>query len=114
VLLISTVKKVNSVSVVYVRGPIHFGEESASLRFLIKSILANSSQIVLDLGGVTHMDSGGVGTLVGVYASARKVGADIKFANLGANTSEVLQVTRFVSVFEIFEKTEDAIASFNS
>jgi anti-anti-sigma regulatory factor len=46
-------------------------------------------------------------------ASARNVGGDIKFANLGNHTKEVLQITNFVTVFEIFDKTEDAVASFN-
>jgi anti-sigma B factor antagonist len=68
---------------------------------------------VLDLGKVTHIDSGGVGTLVTVYAMARKVGGNIKFANLGNHTKKVLQTTNLVTVFEIFGETEDAIASFN-
>ena len=46
------------------------------------------------------------------YASARKVGGAIKFANLTDHTKEVLQITNFLTVFEIFGKTEDAIASF--
>jgi anti-anti-sigma factor len=107
-----TTSRIAGVIVVYLSGAILFGEESASLLILVKNLLNNSRQIVLDLGNVTHFDSGSVGTLVAVCASARKVCGDIKFANLGNHTKEVLQITKFLTVFEIFDKTEDAIASF--
>jgi anti-sigma B factor antagonist len=103
----------DGVIVVYLSGALLFGEESASLRMLVKDLLNRSRQIVLDLGNVTHIDSGGVGTLVAMCASARNVGGDIKFANPGKHTKEVLQITKLVTVFEIFDKTEDAVASFN-
>lgn len=107
-----TTSRVAGVIVVYLRGAILFGEESASVLILVKDLLNKSRQIVLDLGNVTHFDSGSVGTLVAVCASARKVGGEIKFANLGNHTKEVLQITNFLTVFEIFGRTEDAIASF--
>jgi anti-sigma B factor antagonist len=108
-----TTSRIDGVIVVYLSGGILFGEESASLLILVKDLLKKSRQIVLDLGNVTHFDSGSVGTLVAVCALARKVGGDIKFANLGNHIKEVLQITKFFTVFEIFGKTEVAIASFN-
>jgi anti-sigma B factor antagonist len=68
---------------------------------------------VLDLGEVTQIDGGGLGTLVSLYASARKVGGDIKLANLGSHVHELLQITKLVTVFEVCDKAEEAIASFN-
>ncbi len=110
----TTVSKIDGVIVVYLSGDILFGDESASLRILVKDLLGKSRQIVFDLGNVTHIDSGGVGTLVAVHASARKVGGDIKFANLRNHTREVLQITKLVRIFEIFERAEDAAASFKT
>ncbi len=75
--------------------------------------MEKSSQIVLDLENVTRIDSGGLGTLVALYTSARKMGGDIKLANFGNHVKEVLQITRLVTVFEIFGRTVDAVASFN-
>jgi len=108
----TTTSSIDVVIVVYLSGAIFFGEESASLRFLVKASLNKSHQIVLDLGEVTHIDSGGLGTLVGLYASARKIGGDIKLARLGRRAKEVLHITRLVTVFDVFDKAEDAIASF--
>jgi anti-sigma B factor antagonist len=107
-----TSRTIDEVIVVRLRGAILFGEESVSLRIRVNDLLGKSPRIVLDLGDVTRIDSGGLGTLVALYASARKVGGDIKLANLGNHVKEVLQITRLVTVFEIFGKTEDAITSF--
>ena len=102
----------DGVSVVYISGAIFFGEESASLRLLVKDLLNKSRQIVLDLGDVTYIDSGGLGTLVALYASARKIDGDIKLARVGRRANEVLQITKLVTLFEVFDKAEDAVASF--
>jgi anti-sigma B factor antagonist len=109
----STTSRIDGVIVVYLSGAIFFGEESASLRILVKDLLNQSRQIVLDLGEVTYIDSGGLGTLVALYASARKIGGDVKLARLGRHANEVLQITKLVTVFEVFDKAEEAIASFN-
>jgi anti-sigma B factor antagonist len=111
--LSTTTSRTNGIIVVYVCGAILFGEESASLRTAVKDLLSKCRKIVLNLEKVTRIDSAGVGTLVAVYVSARKLGGDIKFANLRKHSKEVLQITKLVTVFEIFDNTENAIASFN-
>jgi len=107
----TTARKVDGVFVVYLSGVIFFGEEATSLRNLVKDLLNKSSQIVLDLGDV-YIDSGGLGTLVALYASARKIGGDIRLARVGRRPNEVFQITKLVTLFELFDKTENAITSF--
>jgi anti-sigma B factor antagonist len=104
---------VNGVSVVHLSGAIFFDEESTFLRVHVKDLLDKSRQIVLDLGNVTRIDSSGLGTLVALHVSARKIGGNIKLANLGNHIKEALRITRLVTVFDIFDRTEDAVASFN-
>lgn len=108
-----TTSRTDGVVAVSLSGVIYFGEESASLRLLLKDLLNKSHQIVLDLKEVTHIDSGGLGTLVGLYASVRKAGGDLKLANLGNHAHELLQITKLVTVFDVFDSAEDAIASFD-
>ncbi len=62
--------------------------------------------------GTTAGAGGGVGTLVGLYVSARRLGGDIKLASLSSHANEVLQVTKIGTIIEIFDKAEDAVASF--
>lgn len=104
--------QVNDVAVLRLSGVIFFGDESALLRLRVKDSLESSRKIVLDLGGITHIDSGGLGTLVGLHASAKKLGGEIKLANLSNHPREVLQITKLVTIFEIFDSAEAAAASF--
>lgn len=106
-------KKIHGVIVVHLSGAIFFDEDSTSLRVHVKELLGKSRQIVLDLENVTRIDSSGLGTLVALYVSARKIGGDIKLASLGNHIKEALRITRLVTVFDIFDRTEDAVASFN-
>jgi anti-anti-sigma factor len=108
-----TTSTIDGVIVVYCTGYFVFGEESTSLRVLVKDLLKDSRKIVLDLRDVTHIDSAGLGTLVGLYLSARSAGGGIKLADLGSRVNRALQVTKLVKVFEVFDTAEDAIASFN-
>src|SRR6476660_6019788 len=106
-----TVTRGNS-AVVYLSGAILFGEESASLRSLVRDLLNQSNQIVLDLKEVSYIDSGGLGTLVALYASARKVGGEIKLSRLGPRANEVLQITKLMTIFDVYDNVDAAVASF--
>jgi anti-sigma B factor antagonist len=108
-----THNSIDGVSVLHLSGAIFFNQDSASLRVYVKNLLDTSHRIVLDLENVTRIDSSGLGTLVALFISARRVGGDIKLANLGNHIKEALRITRLVTVFEIFDRTEDAVASFN-
>src|SRR2546425_4042357 len=86
--LLTTIRRMNGVAVAYCGGRLVLGEESKSLRLFVKDLFNKSPQIVLDLGDVTHMDSGGLGAFVALYTSARAAGGDIKLANLNARLSD--------------------------
>jgi anti-sigma B factor antagonist len=105
-------REVEGVTVVSCQGRIVFGEESNYLRETLKRILTTSRKIVLNLAGISYIDSGGLGTLVGVYSSARSAGADIKLANLGQRLRDVLQITKLVTVFEVYDSEQQAVRSF--
>jgi len=104
--------QVDGVIVVSCTGRIVFGDEATALRDKLKSILKSSRQIVLNLAGVTYIDSGGLGTLVGAYSSARTAGADIKLTGLGQRIRDVLQITKLVTVFEVYDNEQQAVAAF--
>jgi anti-sigma B factor antagonist len=102
------------VTVVTCQGRILFGDEASALRQELKRALGSSRKIVLNLSAVSYIDSGGLGTLVGVYSSARAAGADIKLCGLGQRLRDVLQVTKLVTVFEVYDSEAAAVAAFRS
>lgn len=89
-----------------------FGEEANALRDTLKNLLTSTKQLVLNLSGVSYIDSGGLGTLVGVYSSARASGADIKLTGLGQRLRDVLAITKLATVFEVYDTEQQAVAAF--
>src|ERR1700758_3638948 len=100
-------RTVDGVAIVSCAGRIEFGEEANALRDTLKKLLTSSKQLVLNLGGVSYIDSGGLGTLVGVYSSARAGGADIKLTGLGQRWRDVLQITKLATVFAVYDSEEE-------
>ena len=107
-----TIRTVQDILVVNCDGRIVFGEESAELRDTVKKLLGQNNQIVLNLGGVTYIDSGGLGTLVALYTTAHNAGGAIKLSNLTQRVGDLLQVTKLLTVFETYTTEEEAIRSF--
>lgn len=105
---------VEGVAVEALEGRIVLGEESNALREKVKSLLASGQkQIVLNMDNVTYIDSSGLGTLVAAHTGARVQGASMRISNLGSKFQEILQVTKLVTVFEVFPTEAAAIASFS-
>jgi anti-sigma B factor antagonist len=107
-----TTRTVQGILVVNCDGRIVFGEESALLRDTVKKLLTQSNQVVLNLGGVTYIDSGGLGTLVALYTTAHNAAGAIKLSNLTPRVGDLLQVTKLLTIFEVFETEEEAVQSF--
>src|SRR5215471_14949065 len=105
-------RSADGVTVVSCVGRIVFGDEANGLRDTLKKILTTTKQVVLNLSGVSYIDSGGLGTLVGVYSSARASGADIKLTGLGQRLRDVLAITKLATVFEVYDTEQEAIAAF--
>jgi anti-sigma B factor antagonist len=103
---------VKGVTIVDCNGRIVFGEESALLRDTLKKLIAENSQIILNLGGVTYIDSGGLGTLVALYTTAHNAGGSVKLANLTQRVGDLLQVTKLLTVFEVYDSEGKALESF--
>lgn len=105
-------RTLEGVLVVDCAGRIVFGEESANLRDSVRKLITENNRIVLNLGGVNYIDSGGLGTLVSLYTTAQNSGGAIKLANLTQRVGDLLQVTKLVTVFAVYDSEEAAVHSF--
>lgn len=93
-------------------GRIVFGEESSLLRETVKKLVQENNKIVLNLGEVSYIDSGGLGTLVALRTTAQNAGGTIKLTNLTKRVGDLLQVTKLLTVFEVYNSEAEAIESF--
>jgi anti-sigma B factor antagonist len=107
-----TSKTIEGILVVQCSGRIVFGEESSLLRESIKKAIAENNRIVLNLGDVSYIDSGGLGTLVSLRTSAQNAGGTIKLTNLTKRVGDLLQVTKLLTVFDVYDSDAEAIESF--
>ncbi|MFZ0639943.1 MAG: STAS domain-containing protein [Candidatus Acidiferrales bacterium] len=108
-----TEREIGGVTAVDLDGRIVLGEESNSFRERVKSLLANNHKnIVLNMSNVTYIDSAGLGTLVATFHSARSQGGTLKLCNLGSKFKEVLQVTKLMTVFDVYDNETLAVQSF--
>jgi anti-sigma B factor antagonist len=103
---------VDNIAVLDCSGRIIFGDESAALRDTVKQLISENKNIILNLAGVNYIDSGGLGTLVGLYTSARGAGANIKLCNLTQRVGDLLQVTKLLTVFDVYDSEEKALQAF--
>ncbi len=108
-----TSRVVDGVLVIECNGRIVFGEEAAALRETVKGALSQNKQVVLNLQNVSYIDSGGLGTLVGLFTSAHSAGGEIKLAALSQRVGQLLQVTKLVTVFETFDSEQAAVKSYS-
>ena len=107
-----TKKTVDGILVLQCNGRIVFGEESSLLRDTVREAIQNNKKIVLNLGEVNYIDSGGLGTLVALHTTAYNAGATIKLANLTKRVGDLLQVTKLLTVFDVHNSEYDALESF--
>ncbi len=94
-------------------GRITLGESAAALRDSIREFLASDQKnILLNLAEVTHIDSSGLGQLVGSYASVTNAGGQLKLLNLQKRVQDLMQVTKLLTVFEAYANEGAALRSF--
>jgi anti-sigma B factor antagonist len=105
-------RALEGVLVVDCSGRLVFGEESASLRDTVKKLLVQSPRVVMNLREVNYIDSGGLGTLVSLFTSARNAGGAVKLASVSQRVGDLLQLTKLVTIFEVFDDAEAAAKSF--
>ncbi|PYT83783.1 MAG: anti-sigma factor antagonist [Acidobacteria bacterium] len=112
---ITNSEEVEGVSVVELDGRIVLGEESNSLREELKSLIAEGKKkIVLNMANIKYIDSAGLGILVAAHLSAKTQGASVRLCHLGKKFHEVLQMTKLLTVFDVYDTQEAAVSSFQS
>jgi anti-anti-sigma factor len=80
-------------------------ETSPHLKTEVKALLPRKQRLILDLSELGYMDSSGLGTLVGLYISAKGARCEVQLLNLSPRIRELLSITNVLSVFETCGRT---------
>jgi anti-sigma B factor antagonist len=100
------------VVIVHGQGRIVYRDEAAALSRVAGEVLQEKSKVVLDLGGVSIMDSAGIGELALLQTWAQERNAELKCAGANTTVRALLELTNLDSVLEIYPTVEAAVESF--
>jgi anti-sigma B factor antagonist len=100
------------VIVVYCQGRIVYRDEAVALSSMVGDLLENGSKVVLDLSGVTLIDSAGIGELVLLHTSAQAKNAELKYAGPRPFVKDLFDLTHLDSLLEIHPSLGEALAAF--
>src|SRR5215510_8992974 len=105
---------VNGVTVLDLKGKITLGEGDEALRERINQLLQKGSKkILLNLEGVPYIDSAGLGEVVRTYTTVSRQGGQLKLVNLTKRITDLLMITKLLTVFETFDTEQDALKSYS-
>ena len=109
----SQIRDHGEVRIVELSGKITIGSGDVKIRELIdESVAAGKKNLVLDLAGVSTIDSSGIGEMVACYTTVTKKGGHLKLLRLSPKINDILQVTQLITVFEVFDDEAEAVRSF--
>ena len=101
------------VTILDLNGRITIGSGEEALRNAMQEIINNGTKkILINMSGVTMIDSSGIGELVSAYTTATNRGTKLKLANLPSKVSDILTITQLITVFDVYDNEADAVNSF--
>jgi anti-sigma B factor antagonist len=108
-----TVHETNVATVVALSGRLTIGESATQLRDALQKLIADGKKkLVVNLAGLTSLDSAGIGLLVSSYASMNRAGGQMKLSNLNSKVKDVLLITKLLTVFPVYDDELAALDSF--
>ncbi len=109
-----TERQVGEIMILDLKGKITLGEGDEVLKDKINSlILQNKKRILLNLADVPYIDSAGLGEVVRTYTTVSRQGGQLKLVNLTKRITDLLMITKLLTVFETFDVEQDALESFS-
>ena len=104
---------VNGVTILDLKGKITLGEGDEALKEKINELVhKNSKKILLNLEGVPYIDSAGLGEIVRTYTTVSRQGGQLKLLNLTKRITDLLAITKLLTVFETFDSESEALKSY--
>ena len=106
---------IGGVTILDLKGKMTLGEGDELLKDKINSLIhQGQKKLLLNLEGVPYIDSAGLGEIVRTYTTVSRQGGSLKLVNLTKRITDLLAITKLLTVFETFESEKDAIASYQS
>ena len=108
-------RAVGEVVVLDLKGKITLGEGDELLKDKVNSLVNQGhKKIILNLADVPYIDSAGLGEVVRTYTTVSRQGGSLKLLNLTKRITDLLSITKLLTVFETFDSENEAVRSFSA
>jgi anti-sigma B factor antagonist len=108
-------RAVGDVVVLDLKGRVTMGEGDELLKDKVNSLVNQGhKKIVLNLAEVPYIDSAGLGEIVRTYTTVSRQGGSLKLLNLTKRITDLLSITKLLTVFETFDSEGEAVRSFSA
>ena len=107
-------RKLNDITVLDLDGTFALGGHAEFKHQVATNITGGSRKLLINLAKVSYMDSSGLGELIAGYAQMQRVSGKMKLLNLNKRLSQLLVITKLITVFETFDSESAAISSFTA
>lgn len=106
-------RKVENITILDMKGRVRIGGNTAALYKSIRCLIQEGKRLILlNLAGVTYIDSSGLGELISSQVSILNKGGEIKLVYLTETLRELLTMTKLLEVFDVYESESEALVSF--
>lgn len=107
-------RDLGNVTVLTLSGQLVLDEGDLAFRRKVHELVDRGRiQLVLDMNGVTYIDSAGVGMIVGKLKTVRERGGDMKLLNLNTRGLRIFGISKLLLIFETFDDEAKAVSSFD-
>ncbi len=108
-----TTRQNGDVTIVTIKGAIMYAEAAALHEMFTDLISKGRKKFLLNLGGVTHLDSSGIGSLARAFTTVRKANGELKMVDLSRQVERLLDMANLYKIFEDYSDEESALRSFD-
>jgi anti-sigma B factor antagonist len=103
----------NGIALIEAKGSLVGGDETLELRQAVAGFLEREySKLLIDLSGVTYINSTAIGVLVSAHASYSRKGWHIKLCGMNKNITNIFVITKLTLVFDVYDTRDEAVKSF--
>lgn len=108
-------RALENIVVLDLKGKLTIGEGDALLKETIQKLIDQGhNKLLLNLEDVPYVDSAGLGEIVRTYTTVSRQGGSLKLLNLTKRITDLLAITKLLTVFDTFESEAEAVSSFQS
>jgi anti-sigma B factor antagonist len=108
-------QSVDDVVVLKISGRITLGRDCQQVEWKVEDLVREKkTRIVLDLSGVDHVDSSGVGIIMMCYGKAKKVGGNLRLAGVSGNVERILTAVSLDRIFQFYPTAAAAAEGFSA